>query len=106
MSPLERVQALERMRLAAMMRADAGAVAACLDDDLIYVHSSGLVDTKASYLSALATGQYVYESIDVLESRHVQCADFIVLCQVLEARIRLRSQSESVQRRMVATSTW
>ena len=51
--PLEQVQALERKRLAAMMQADVDAVAACLDDDLIYIHSSGAVDTKQSYLQRI-----------------------------------------------------
>jgi ketosteroid isomerase-like protein len=89
-----------------MTKADVDAVAACLDDDLIYVHSTGVIDTKESYLAALTAGQFVYESIDVLETRHAQGADFVVLCHVLSARIRLKSQSESVQRQMVASSTW
>src|SRR5262249_50553306 len=97
---------LDLMRLSAMTKADMEAVAAFLDDDLIYVHSTGMIDTKESYLSALTAGRYVYESIDVLETRHAQGADFVVLCHVLLARIRLTSQRESVQRRLVASSTW
>ena len=104
--PLEQVQALERKRLAAMMQADVDAVAACLDDDLIYIHSSGAVDTKQSYLAALASGQYVYESIDIVETRHAEGAGFIVLCHRLSARIRLKSQSQALERRLVASSTW
>jgi ketosteroid isomerase-like protein len=106
MSALEQVLALEQRRLSAMMKGDVDAVAACLDDDLIYVHSNGTIDSKESYLSALVAGQYVYESIDILETRHAAGTHLVVLCHVLSARIRLKSQSESVQRRLVASSTW
>ena len=88
-----------------MMQADVDAVAACLADDLIYIHSSGMIDTKESYLSALFAGQYVYESIDILETRHAEGAGFVVLCHLLSARIRLKSQSQSAERRLIASST-
>jgi ketosteroid isomerase-like protein len=88
-SQLDQVQTSERMRRSAMISGDVHAIAACLDDDLIYIHSNGVIDTKESYVSALKTAQYVYESVEVLETRHLSGVDVAVLCQILSAKIRL-----------------
>lgn len=56
------IEALERRRYAAMTGTDLTALAELLHDDLVYTHSSGVVDTKASYLDALASGRLRYQS--------------------------------------------
>lgn len=56
------IEALESRRYAAMTGPDLTALTELLHDDLIYTHSSGVVDTKASYLDALASGRLRYQS--------------------------------------------
>ena len=47
---IERVQQLEDARYAAMVSKDIETLDRLLDDKLIYMHSTGLADTKASYI--------------------------------------------------------
>ncbi|HTH47131.1 MAG TPA: nuclear transport factor 2 family protein [Candidatus Limnocylindria bacterium] len=51
-------------RVAAMTSADPGRLAAAFSDDLIYVHSSGHLDTKASLIAAITSGKTAYHAID------------------------------------------
>ena len=55
---------LEQQWVDAVVKADAAALEAIYIDDLIYTHSSGTVDTKASYIDSLKTGKAKYESIE------------------------------------------
>lgn len=64
MSVEEDVLALEEKRCAAMTARDADALAAMLHDDLVYTHSSGVVDDKATYLDAIRSGRTLYHSIE------------------------------------------
>lgn len=57
------VRALEERRYAAMRAADVATLASLLDDALTYTHSSGVVDTKTSYLAGLRDGAWSYKSI-------------------------------------------
>ncbi len=61
--------ALEDRRYAAMIAIDEPALAACFGDDLIYVHSSGAVDTKASYIAAIKSGKFRYNKCDRFEEK-------------------------------------
>lgn len=54
------IQAAEDARYRAMTSNDLAALAGLLGDDLIYTHSSAVVDDKASYLDALRTGKVKY----------------------------------------------
>jgi Domain of unknown function (DUF4440) len=50
-------------RMSAMEAMDIDAIAALLADELIYIHSSGIVDTKQGYLDGLASGHISYSSV-------------------------------------------
>lgn len=54
------ILALEVARYAAMIAIDEAALEKCFGDDLIYVHSSGAIDTKASYIAAIKSGKFRY----------------------------------------------
>jgi len=60
------ILALEARRYAAMIAVDIPALGALLHDELVYVHSSGTVDTRASYLEALASGATRYRVVERL----------------------------------------
>jgi len=54
-------------RVAATISADRSKLTAIFSDDLRYAHSSGTVDTKASYMDALTSGRTKYVSIEYQE---------------------------------------
>ena len=46
---------LDRERVAALLAKDTPALNRLLDDELVYVHSTGVADSKQSYLEGLVT---------------------------------------------------
>lgn len=58
------VRQAEDRRVKAMIDDDFAALDAVLADDLTYAHSSGAVDTKASYLESLKSGKTKYLTFD------------------------------------------
>ncbi len=63
MNESESLRARDDERIAALLAADLDALEEILADSLDYVHSSGAVDTKESYLRSIAAGKVRYESI-------------------------------------------
>jgi ketosteroid isomerase-like protein len=66
---IERIQQLEDARYAAMVSKDIETLDRLLDDKLIYMHSTGVADTKASYIDGLRTGVWDYQSVERTEQR-------------------------------------
>jgi ketosteroid isomerase-like protein len=60
MSTETEIQAAEDARYRAMTSNDLAALAGLLGEDLIYTHSSAVVDDKASYLESLRSGKVKY----------------------------------------------
>lgn len=52
----------ETQRFAAMVQKDVAFLGQVLADDLVYTHSSGNVDTKASFIDSLTSGRLAYEA--------------------------------------------
>lgn len=75
------VQAADDARTQAMISADRQALAALLSDDLVYGHSNGQVDTKASLIAALADHRMAYERFDYRERLFVPAGAGLVLMQ-------------------------
>lgn len=73
------VRAADDERTAATMAADPARLAAIFSDELRYAHSSGRVDTKASYVESLTSRSTVYESFDYKERTFKPAAPGVVL---------------------------
>lgn len=58
----QQVMATEQARVAALDASDVPALERIMADDVTYVHASGKVDTKTSYLAAIRSGQLHYIS--------------------------------------------
>lgn len=58
------VEAAEERRWTAQLEADTATLEELLADELSYTHSNGLVDTKASYVAAIADEVFDYRSAD------------------------------------------
>ncbi|HEY6832578.1 MAG TPA: nuclear transport factor 2 family protein [Pseudolabrys sp.] len=106
MTIVDDVRALEESRISAMLKGDVEAISKHLDTDLIYVHSTGQVDGKESYLNSLRAGKFVYESIELIDERHADGADFVVLCQTLSVTIRVGADPSPKPRAVTATALW
>lgn len=66
---LQPVLEFELLRFDAMMRADTQALRSMLSDDLHYVHSNALVETKEDHLKAIVAQKLVYKSMKREDAR-------------------------------------
>jgi hypothetical protein len=60
---VEEILRLQQARTEAMLAKDEPALQKFLDDDLIHIHSSGRIDTKASFIDNLMKGKTGYKKI-------------------------------------------
>ncbi|WP_434666785.1 nuclear transport factor 2 family protein [Paraburkholderia sp. A3BS-1L] len=58
------IRCLEDERYAAMFSKDIATLDRLLDEGLVYMHSSGVTDTKASYLGGLGSGLWDYRGVE------------------------------------------
>ena len=58
------IERLEDERCAAMLTKDVEMLDRLLHDDLVYMHSTGVADTKASYIAGLRDRVWDYSRID------------------------------------------
>ena len=58
------IEQLEDERYTAMLGKHAAALERLLHPDLVYMHSSGVADSKASYIAGLSDGRWDYKRID------------------------------------------
>ncbi len=88
----QEVLAIERQRFAAQVRKDTAFLNRVLGDDLIYTHSSGTVDTKASFIESIASGRLDYREAtpERLEARLF--GDVAVLTGMARIRVQVKDQ--------------
>lgn len=58
----DRIMDLEERRYAAMLANDADMLAPLLDDEVTYIHSSAVSDSKQAYLNSIREGRLVYHA--------------------------------------------
>src|SRR4051794_4147756 len=58
------VRALEGQRATAMLEGDADALGYLLDEEVFYAHSSGLTDTRDSFLAKFRLGVFNYTRVE------------------------------------------
>jgi hypothetical protein len=56
----QRLIALEKKRFESMVRHDTAVLSTLLGDSLTYIHSSGVIDNKISFLKDIASGRITY----------------------------------------------
>jgi len=103
---LKHIRGLEAARFSAMKEGDLDELDAILDDNLIYVHSNGRIDSKAEYLETLRQGAIHYEAIEVKGDRYRIGKDSAVLVQSVIATMRVGVGRELITRDMVLMSVW
>jgi ketosteroid isomerase-like protein len=94
-------------RAAAMVAGDVEGIAALLDDRLIYTHSSGLTDSKASYLAALERHEYTYHSVRTVQVDHtIEQGGLVIVNCVAESSMTVKSTGQSLSRQIKLTEIW
>jgi hypothetical protein len=75
---LDHVLHLESNRQAAMLTADMAVLKNLLAEDVVYVHSSGVVEGRAAYPETIASGKVIYKEIQLkMDDVRRLCSDAI-----------------------------
>jgi len=69
MSSEKEILGLEDKRFATMIAGDLGALERMVHEELLYTHSSGITDTKASWLDSMRSGKVRYKSASCSERK-------------------------------------
>ena len=104
-SQLAALQAADDARIAAIKSPDRNKLAAIFSDELRYAHSSGVVDTKTSYLDVLLTGKTKYVGYDHVERTFTFPAPGIAL-MTGRARIQVETASGKMDNALSYLAVW
>jgi len=91
------IERREAARHAAMLAKDKVVLEDLLDDQLVYVHSSGVADTKASYLEGLQTGVWDYHRVDVSGQQYAIHGDTVLMFCRLAIEVTVRGIFKSFE---------
>ena len=91
---------LEDRRYRAMVDGDTGALDELLSDDVIYTHSNASVDTKASYLERLRTGDLVYHSLEHTTDAVVRRPGVVVISGTMTGSISMHGVGKTLNSRV------
>jgi ketosteroid isomerase-like protein len=76
------------IRVKGLLSNDIDAVEKLLGDDLTYVHSSGRLDTKETYMDALRSGRTRYLTMDLSEVEVRGLGDTGVITNIFDAKVQ------------------
>jgi len=100
----ETIRLLESKRYRAMCEADAKTLDELLADSLVYTHSYGGADSKASYLDGIRSKKWQYQAVErPIEDIQVHGDCAVVTGQV---RIELLSSGQSKKLNSRFTNVW
>jgi hypothetical protein len=91
------IEKRDAARCAAMLAKDTAALVDLLDDQLVYVHSSGVADTKQSYLEGLRTGVWDYHQLAASGHRYVIHGETVLVFCRLAIAITVRGVFKSFE---------
>ena len=91
------IEERDAARCAAMLAKDEEALVDLLDEQLVYVHSSGVVDTRQSYLEGLRTGVWTYHRLGASGQRYVIHGDTVLVFCRLAIDITVRGVLKSFE---------
>ncbi len=95
---------LDDLRREALLKGDESTIDNLFDDQLMYIHSSAIVDSKSSYLKAMRTGEMSYFSIE-LRDRQVQVVgEIALLTGIAHMNIQINAMPRMANIRY--TTTW
>jgi ketosteroid isomerase-like protein len=96
------IQRLEDERYAAMLGKDVAALERLLHPDLVYMHSSGIADTKASYIAGVRDGVWTYHRIERSDQTVLRHGTLALVFHALKMDISVRGAPKSLNNRALA----
>jgi len=104
MSSEKEILSLEEQRYSAMTGGDFSALEALVHDQLLYTHSSGLTDTKASWLEALKSGKTRYKSAKITEQKVRMLGDVALVTGKGHIEAEINGQPRTI--RLIFLNAW
>jgi hypothetical protein len=98
------IRTLEQQRFAAIVADDWESFASLCDDDLRYVHASGTIDTRDSYLAKLRGGFYDYHEISATIDHVVVSPELALVRGTMAATLRAGEREIAINN--VITAAW
>ncbi len=89
----------------AMLAHDISALDALLADDAVYVHSTGLAESKTAFLHGVRDGLYEYQQVQPDTPRIIRAGDLAVVYTTLDFRGGPRGQAHPAVR-LITTLVW
>ena len=102
-SPISAIGALEDRRYEAMLAADVATLDEMFDDELVYTHSNGALDTKSTYLDAMRDGRLVYQSVQRSEEQVVDHGDAAIVTGHVRMSVLVDGEERDVDSRFTLT---
>lgn len=96
------VQVAEQSRYAAMIKNNLTTLNAMLADDLVFIHSSGAVEDKASFLASLQSGALRYRRIETSEEQLRRFGDTAIVTGRADLAIEVNGRPRSLHLRSTA----
>lgn len=104
-APLAAVQAADDARLTAMKSPDRDKLSAIFSDELRYAHSSGVVDTKASFIDVLLKGTTKYLAVDYVARNFTFPAPGIAL-MTGSAKFKIGTEAGNIEPTLAFLAVW
>jgi ketosteroid isomerase-like protein len=100
----ETIRLLESRRYRAMCEADVATLEALLADSLVYTHSYGGADSKASYLDGIRSKKWVYQAVE----RPIEDIQVHGDCAVVTGQVRIELLSSGQPKKLNSrfTNVW
>jgi ketosteroid isomerase-like protein len=89
--------ALEDERFRAILARDYGALDRLMHDDLVYVHSSGVSETKAELIASMRDGSRIYRAFELLARRVRQIGDTVITHGRLRVEVTEKGRDAEVR---------
>lgn len=106
MTHVETVLLAEAQRRQALLEEDWSALEALLADELTYVHSTGVRDTKASLLHKFRSGQIHYRSLTFEDLQPQAIGDGVLIMGRMLAEIEKEGQTRQVRSLFMTAWCW
>jgi uncharacterized protein DUF4440 len=100
----EEAWSAEQARYAAQTSADFAALERMIGDDLVYIHSSSNVDTKASFIESQRSGAVRYRSMRPMEIKVRAYGAIAIVSGRLDVDVSVRGQDTTL--RLLFHSVW
>jgi ketosteroid isomerase-like protein len=101
-TPSEEILRLEEARYGAMLAKDVKTLERLLDEQLVYMHSSGIADSKETYIRGLRDGVWDYQRIARTEQTVKVSGDTALVFNRLAISIKVRGVQKELDNRALA----